>query len=98
MDGSAGPIPEDPLVFMACSIDTWVAPDSEDKRRLRTVLAAYRDKRASPQEPVYRRRLAQLYSEHVPRDGDQMLTPAQRDAVERCALGEPFSEDESQEP
>jgi hypothetical protein len=86
-DGSEGRIPQDVLDCMACSIDAWAEPESQEKLEIRRVLESYEKRAATADEPVYRKRLSQLYSSVVPLMKEDLLTPSQREALGRCAEG-----------
>jgi hypothetical protein len=86
-----GRIPPDVVDVMACSIDFWLPPGSDEKRELHRALEAYeRAREFTCVEPDVRAQVSDFFVHCLPPECDRLLTPAQRRAIERCAQGEPY--------
>ncbi len=85
MDGG---IPDDVLDVMWLEVER----NSDSGRRFHTVWGAYRERRDTPQEPLFMSRLSQLWFQAKPKGTPSSLTRAQLEALERCEQGEPYGE------
>jgi hypothetical protein len=83
--GVEGSIPEDVLVLVELSS---VARDPT----LSSVLNGYRAHIDGSVEPTYRARLADVYCRLVPSKDERVLSPQQRNALERCVCGDAYAE------
>jgi len=85
-----GRIPQDVLdeIFQCCE------PETDDGRIFHRVLKSYEQQVELPNEPTFRRRLAEVYCRIVPAENERLLTRRQRRALERCAEGEFYAEED----
>ncbi len=84
---AAGSIPHDILDLMALTCERH----SHEGMAFSRVLSAYEARVGHTDEPIYRKRLAELYCQQVPAKKERVLTPPQRKALERCAQGEAYT-------
>ena len=85
---------------MAVEFDGLVDSSDEISIRFHAALDGYRQHRHDEDEPTFRRELAEHYVQAVPEnplDHSRVLSTIHWRAIERCAQGEPYKEEERRE-